>query len=96
MKKLFLLLLLTSSACVGINGLVCVDPSEYERNSAQSYYDSFGANLERISDEKAKELFGCNYFKTTDYIYSYKPYFGKKKFILVRDNKAVTYAEEKE
>ena len=95
MKKLSLILLLLSAGCVGIDGLICSEPSEYERNTAQSYYDSFGVYRARLSETQALKLFGCNYYKTSDYIYYYEPYFGKKKYILVRYNKVITYAEEK-
>ncbi len=93
MKKIYLILFLLSTGCFSVDGLVCSEPSEYTVNTAQSYYNSFGVYRESISKEKAKKLFGCNYFPTTDYIYSYTPFFGKKKYILVRYNKAVTYAE---
>ncbi len=94
MKKLSLILLLLTSACYEINGNYCAQPSEYDRSTAQSYYESFGSSRERMSDEKAKKLFGCNFHKTTDYIYSFSTLWGKK-FILVRYDNAVTYAEEK-
>ena len=94
MKKLSLILLLLSSSCANINGISCSAPSEYDQNIAQSYYESFGNSRERMSEEKARKLFGCNYRKYTDSIYSYKTLWGKK-FILVRYDKAVTYVEEK-
>lgn len=92
MKKLSLILLLLSSACVGIDGMVCNEPTEYDRNTAQSYYESFGVYRARLSDLEIKKLFGCNFHYTTDYIYYYDSFWGRK-YILVRYNKAVTYAD---
>ncbi len=92
MKVGFLMLLLLLPSCVDINGKYCADPSEYVKNEAQSYYNSFGVYKTSMSAEKAQKLFGCNY-RSGDAIYVYSALWGKK-FILVRYNRAITYAEE--
>lgn len=87
------LLLLFLSSCVDVNGEYCSDPGEYNKNTAQSYYDSFGVYKVRMTPEEARKMFGCNY-RRGDSIYSYSTFWGKK-YILVRYGKAVTYIEEK-
>jgi hypothetical protein len=91
--RLYLVLFFLLSSCYSIDGRFCSTPSEYTRSQAEDYYNSFGVFRERLSDAKAKKLFGCNFNKTTDYIYSYKTFWGKK-LILVRYGKAVTWAED--
>ncbi len=81
------------SACYSIDGYDCSPISEYTRNQAESYYNSFGVFKERMSEAKAKKLFGCHFNKKTDSIYYYKTLWDKK-LILVRYGKAVTWAED--
>jgi hypothetical protein len=92
MKKFVLILFFFITSCYSINGTRCNTPSEYDQNLAQNYYDSFGVFRAHLTEEKARKLFGCNFHKTTDYIYSYSTLWGKK-FILVRYGKVITWAE---
>lgn len=93
MKKYLLILLLVAlSSCYTVDGIYCVTPSEYDRSLAEGYYQSFSSFRERISEVKAKKLFGCNFHRNTDAIYSYSTFWGKK-YILVRYGRAVTWAE---
>ncbi len=92
MNAIFLILLFLLTSCFDINGRYCADPSEYNKSEAKFYYDSFGVYKTSMSVEKAKKLFGCNY-RNGDAIYVYSALWGKK-FILVRYNLAITYAEE--
>jgi len=90
-KPIFIALLLSS--CVDINGQYCSSPSEYDKNTAQSYYNSFGVYKAEISDDEARKLFGCNY-RSGDSIYTYSTFWGKK-LILVHKKQAVTYVDVK-
>ena len=67
--------------------------SASKQYDAQSMYNTFGTSLAReISDEKAEQMFGCHY-RDGDDVYLYKTFWNKK-YILVRDAKAITYVEE--
>ncbi|MBU6140162.1 MAG: hypothetical protein KGP29_01210 [Proteobacteria bacterium] len=90
MKKLLILTLLSISSCMGMS---CIPPSEYEKNTAQSYYDSFSATLVDVKKhEFLRKKFSCHYLPGDD-IYSYKTFFGTK-YILVRNREAITYLEQ--
>ncbi|MBM3580332.1 MAG: hypothetical protein FJX34_06145 [Alphaproteobacteria bacterium] len=93
MKKIFFLLPLLLSSCVGFDRMTCMRPSEYDVNTAQSYYDSFGAVLVSNQEhERLRKKFICNY-RAGDQIYIYQTFFNKK-YILVRYGQAITYIEE--
>lgn len=94
MKKIFLILFFLTTSCANFIGNYCPQISEYDQNLAQNYYQSFGVFRSHLTNEKAKKLFGCHFRKTTDYIYSYNTFWGKK-FILVRNEKAITWSEDK-
>lgn len=96
MKKIFALffLLIFSASCVNIDGTQCSTPSEYNRNLAASYYNSFGTYKTKLTPEKAKRLFGCNY-RQGDAIFSYNTFY-KTKFILVRYGEALAFADDDE
>jgi hypothetical protein len=92
MRKIPVLLLLLLSACV-FDHVSCISVSEFDRNTAKSYYPSWGATLvEKETYNRVKKKFSCNY-RPSDYIYSYKTFLDTK-YILVRDGEAVTYIEE--
>ncbi len=99
MQKYFLTILICLStlvinSCNNVDGFYWSSPSEYDRNSAQSYYNSFGTSKAYISKDKAKSLFGCNY-RWTDVVYVYSTLFGKK-YILVRHGEVITYADDQD
>ncbi len=92
MKKLLLTAFLFISSCVGMNGFGCLGPSDYDRNTAQEYYDTIGTSL--VSDalhNKVRKKFSC-YYRAGDKIYAYKTLWGVK-YILVRYGQAITYVE---
>ena len=94
MKKLFLLLLLIVSSCAGFDHFGCMHPSEYDRNTAQSYYDAFGTYKVRNDfHNKVRKKFSC-YYRAGDKIYAYNTFWGTK-YILVRHGHAITYVEGK-
>ncbi len=91
---LLLLFLLLNVSCVGFENFGCMSPSEYERNTAQSYYDTFGTSV--VSDKvhnRVKKKFSCQY-RSGDKIYAYETFWDTK-YILVRHGAAVTYVEGK-
>lgn len=94
-KYLLIAAILVTVSCANIYGKYCADPSEYDRNLAQSYYDSFGTwkIIDNAEKERLAKLFGCNY-RRGDAVYSYSTFWGKK-YILVRYGRAVTYIDEK-
>lgn len=92
MKKFLLAVLLLCSSCVG--EMACLSPSEYDRNTAQEYYDTLGTY--RVSEavhNKVRKKFSC-YYHAGDEIYAYKTFWDTK-YVLVRRDKAVTYVEGK-
>ncbi len=90
MKKLPILFLFLASSCTGMS---CIPPSEYEKNLAQSYYDSFSARLVDVkTHERLMRKFACEY-RAGDDIYSYKTFLDMK-YILVRNREAISYVEE--
>ena len=95
MKKFFLLVIfLISTSCINLGRMGCLsETSNYDRNTAQSYYESFGvAMVNNQTFYRVRKLFNCEY-RGGDLIYSYKTLWGTK-YILVRRGLAVTYAEE--
>jgi hypothetical protein len=70
-------------------------PSEYEKNMAQSYYDSFSSG--RVIDTKLRQRlmkkFVC-YYRAGDQFYAYSTFLDTK-YILVRRLEAITYIEER-
>lgn len=73
--------------------MACMRPSEYDVNTAQSYYKSFGAVLVSNQEhERLRKKFICDY-RAGDLIYVYSTFFDKK-YILVRYGQAITYLEE--
>lgn len=95
MKKNLLILLFIASSCRVSGGMSCISTSEYTRNMAQSYYDSFSSYLvdKKTRDRlmKIKE-FQCEY-RFGDKFYAYKTFLDTK-YILVRYGVAITYIEE--
>ena len=92
MKKFFLAIFLFCSSCAGIGGFDCFSPSEYDKNTAQSYYETFGTSMvSSVTHNKVKKKFGCHY-RAGDKIYAYQTFWGVK-YILVRHGHAVTYVE---
>ena len=104
MKKLLLIVIvlsLSSCSMVSPTGMFlrsggdggCNNISQYNRETAESYYNTFGTYQAKISDKEATKLFECNY-EWGDRVYVYSTFWGKK-YILVRSGKAVTYVDEK-
>lgn len=94
MKKLSPFIFLLCVACVGFDNFGCMAPSEYDRNTAQGYYDTFGTSL--VSSTKHNQIrkkFGC-YYRAGDKIYAYSTFWDNK-YILVRHGSAITYVEGK-
>jgi hypothetical protein len=94
--KFWVLIFLFTASCglekQGFFGNVC-SPTEKERMTAQSYYDSFGTMQADISEKEARQAFGACY-KNWDKVYSYNTFWGEK-LILVRYGEAVTFVERK-
>ncbi len=93
-QQLLFIILLLSSSCVSDGNGICWSPSDYEKNTAQEYYDTFGTS--RVSDavhNKMRKKFTCHY-RAGDSIYAYKTFWDTK-YILVRKGKAITYVEGK-
>jgi hypothetical protein len=94
--KIWVLACLFLTSCVlqnqGFFGHVCA-PTESEKNTAQSYYDSFGTMQADITEKEARQAFGACY-KNWDKVYSYNTFWGEK-LILVRYGEAVTFVERK-
>ena len=90
MKKFLIFFLFLASSCVGMS---CIPPSEYDKNRAQSYYDSFSATLVDVkTHERIRKKFACEY-RPGDDIYAYKTFLDTK-YILVRYRQAISYIEE--
>ncbi len=93
MKKLFLLLLISSCS---FGGMSCMPPSDYEQHQAQTYFDSFSSF--RVIDGKEhtrlrkNPTFKC-YYRAGDEFYSYSTFIDTK-YVLVRGRQAITYIEE--
>lgn len=80
------------NSCAGFENFGCMQPSEYDRNTAQSYYNTFGTY--KVSNEvnnKIRKKFSC-YYRAGDKIYAYDTFWGTK-YILVRYGHAVTYID---
>jgi hypothetical protein len=94
-KKILLTLLFLVSSCA-FNGMSCIPPSEYYRNEAQSYYDSFSSykifDKEVIKRLRSNKDFNCAY-RIGDEVYAYQTFLNTK-YIVVRNRKAITYIEE--
>jgi hypothetical protein len=92
MKKFLLAVFLLFSACEGMENFGCLNPSEYDKNTAQSYYDTFGTmKVSTTVHNKVRKKFAC-YYRSGDKIYAYDTLWGTK-YILVRRGVAVTYVE---
>lgn len=92
MKKLPLCFLFFLFSC-SFGGMSCIAPSEYDKNAAQSYYDSFSSYLVDIrTHERLRKKFAC-YYRAGDDIYAYNTFLGTK-YILVRRREAITYIDE--
>lgn len=92
MKKFILAAFLLISSCTGFEGFGCLAPSDYDKNTAQSYYDTFGTSL--VSDathNKVRKKFTC-YYRGGDKIYAYKTFWDTK-YILVRRGEVITYVD---
>lgn len=95
MKRIVLVFFLLLGSC-SFSGMSCIPPSEYYKNQAQSYYDSFSSY--RVIDPQLHsrlrkiEEFKC-YYRAGDQFYAYKTFFDTK-YILVRYGTAITYIEE--
>ncbi|MBP7709725.1 MAG: hypothetical protein KA100_01475 [Rickettsiales bacterium] len=94
MKKFALILLFFVGSCQSLKKNDCPSPTEYDHNLAQNYYDGFGVSRAHLTNEKAGRLFGCNFHKGSDHVYSYNSAWGKK-FILVRGGKVITWSENR-
>ncbi len=96
MKKFLAITFLGLTACglegQGLFGSVCY-VTDAKKNTAQSYYNSFGTLQTSVSEVEAKKLFGPCY-KRNDKFFSYKTLWGEK-LVLVRWGEAVTFAERK-
>ncbi len=94
MKKFILTIFLLSAACADMKYFGCSEPSEYTKNTAQSYYDTIGTSL--VSDalhNKIRKKFECEY-RAGDKIYAYNTFWNTY-YVLVRNGEAVTYVEGK-
>lgn len=95
MKKYFLpLILLILSACSAVGGFGCMAPSDYDKNTAESYYHTLGTK--KVSNRlhnQIRKSFGC-YYRGGDDIYAYQSFWGVK-YILVRDDEPITYIDGK-
>lgn len=94
MKKFLFALFVFCASCEGMENLGCSMISDYDRNTAQSYYDTFGTY--KVSNEnhnKIRKKFAC-YYRVGDEIYAY-PTFWDTKYLLVRRGYAVTYVDGK-
>jgi len=92
MNKLAILLFFFCISCVDLNQFGCLAPSDYDKSTAQSYYDTIGTSL--VSDathNKVRKKFPC-YYRAGDKIYAYHTFWGVK-YILVRHGEAITYVE---
>lgn len=93
MKKFIFAVFLLCTSCEGID-FSCSSPSEYNKNTAQSYYDTFGTSL--VSDavhNKIRKKFACQY-RAGDKIYAYTTFWSTY-YVLVRYGEAVMYVEGK-
>jgi hypothetical protein len=95
MKKILPFLLLILASCRSFGGMSCISPSLYDRNMAQSYYDSFSSyRADAETTERLRKIkeFQCEY-RFGDRFYVYKTFIDTK-YILVRYGTAITYIEE--
>lgn len=93
MKKFSLIFLLFISSC-SLGGMSCIWPSEYDKNVAQSYYESFSSyRVDVQTHERLRKKFTC-YYRAGDEIYAYSTFLGTK-YILVRGQEAITYIDDK-
>ena len=93
MKKFIFVFFLLCTSCEGTD-FSCSSPSEYNKNTAQSYYDTFGTSL--VSDaehNKIRKKFACQY-RAGDKIYAYTTFWSTY-YVLVRYGEAVMYVEGK-
>ncbi len=96
MKNFFVLsILLLSTSCLNSAAMSCFGgPSEYDRSTAQSYYDTWGTSLvSNVTHRKIAKMLPCEY-RAGDQIYAYKTLWDTK-YLLVRRGKAITYVEGK-
>ena len=71
----------------------CQQPPQYVVDEAQEYYNDWTtAKVDKLPKEKVRRMFGCLY-QRGDEIFLHKTFF-RKKYILVRYGKAVTFYSE--
>ncbi len=91
MKKLLLItaLLITSSCYQMFDIAGCGMPSAQDKEAAKWFYKNASIAVVNLSSEQNKNMFGCH-FEAGDEVYSYKNFWNKG-YILVRDDKVITY-----
>jgi len=86
-------ILLVNSCFPSIDNLDCpMSPTYREQDFAQSAYDDFTTSLADVTEEETKKMFRC-FYTYGDKIYYYSRFMNSG-YVLVRNNKAITYYEK--